>query len=125
MTIGLQTIRLLIATVTGTLLLVGCASRDGTANHAKEDKFLRAKYSALQTKRETALNTTWKGKPYEELREQLGEPPLLMNVIGARPLKTSLVVYPETINEAHCIDAFTMVKVESSGQWLVADYFCR
>lgn len=125
MTIGLQTTRRLVAAATCTLLLAGCASRDAISSHDKEEKALRAKYLAMQTERESVFNLIWQGRPYEELRQHLGDPPLKMNVIGARPLRTSLVVYPETINEAHCIDAFTMVKIESNGQWIVADYFCR
>jgi hypothetical protein len=124
MTIGLKTSRRLIVAGAGALLLAGCAGSGGmsektnaAARHAAE--------VARQTQHERTLNAAWQGKPYDALRQHFGDPPLLMNVIGARPLRTSLVVYTENINEAHCIDAFTMVKIESSGQWLVADYFCR
>lgn len=125
MTVSLRTTSGVILAATFAWLLAGCASRGTTPSPTQEDKISRAKYLELQIRRENSLNTTWKGKNFDQLRQQLGEPPLLMNVIGFRPNKTSLVVYADTPNEAHCVDAFTMVKVESSGEWLVADYFCR
>lgn len=125
MTISSRTSCGVILTATCAWLLAGCATREVISDEAKAEQALRAKYLAMQTERETTFNALWQGKPYEELCQQLGEPALTMNVLGARSLRTSLVVYPDTINEALCTDAFTMVKLESSGQWVVADYFCR
>lgn len=124
MMIGLQTTMHLGLAGSCALLLASCTSSGEISEHANYPTS-RATVLAQQTQRERALNTAWQGKPYDALRQQFGEPPLLMNVIGERPLRTSLVVYTQNDNEAHCIDAFTMVKVEASGQWLVADYFCR
>ena len=54
-----------------------------------------------------------------------GEPKLMMNMLCFHPLKTSLLVYGVVDEAADCVDAFTIVKQADSGQWAVADYFCR
>jgi len=48
-----------------------------------------------------------------------------LNILGYRPLKTSLAVYGVLDQSSKCVDAFTMVKLEDTGEWVVADYFCR
>lgn len=80
---------------------------------------------ALQSHRENSLQSTWRGRPYEALVEIYGEPKMTMNIVGYRPLKTSLAVYGVVDQAANCVDAFTMVKHEQTGHWTVADYFCR
>lgn len=102
------------------LTVAGCA----TNNKEKERSVETAPLGRL-VKREAALNSTWRGQQYDTLREAYGEPILMMNVIGYRPLRTSLVVYGVVDEDANCIDAFTMVKEEETGVWSVADYFCR
>lgn len=80
---------------------------------------------ALPLQRETTLQAAWRGRPYEALLDTYGPPKLMMNILGYRPLRTSLVVYGIVDQAANCVDAFTMVKNEQTGQWSVADYFCR
>ena len=62
---------------------------------------------------------------YDALLEAFGEPKLHLNILGYRPLKTSLAVYGVLDQSSKCVDAFTMVKLEDTGEWVVADYFCR
>lgn len=125
MTVSLRTTSGVILAATCAWLLAGCATREVISDEAKVEQARLAKYRAMQNERESNFNSKWQGRPYEELRQQLGEPPLMMNVLGSRALRTSLLVYTENVNEANCIDAFTMIKAESDGHWLVADYFCR
>jgi hypothetical protein len=75
--------------------------------------------------RERELQTTWRGKSYTALVEAYGMPTMIMNVPGFRPLKTSVAVYDVRDNSSRCIDAFTVVKHGITGEWTVADYFCR
>lgn len=79
----------------------------------------------LQSSREAQLQSNWRGKPYEALLEAFGSPPLMMNTLGYRPNKTSLVVYGVVDQSSNCVDTFSMVKNDQTGQWTVADYFCR
>ena len=79
----------------------------------------------LQLQREIELQSRWRGKPYDELLKTSGPPKLMMNVLGYRPLRTSLLVYGVVDEASSCIDAFTMVKDEETAQWTVSDYFCR
>lgn len=113
------------------LLLAACANTSGDlakaeASHMAAEEAKEAKAAqARQLQRENQLQSAWKGRPYDALLENFGAPILTMNVLGYRPLKTSLVVYGMLDQNSNCIDAFTMVKDEQSGQWSVADYFCR
>lgn len=108
------------------VLLAGCATPSGAPGQSDETKRLIALLlMKQQSQRELALNSIWRGKPYDALLGRYGEPPLMLNVIGERPLKTSLVVYTLIDNDTQCVDAFTMVKDGSNGQWSVSDYFCR
>lgn len=93
------------------LTLGGCAA-DGPAN------------SRQQTQREATLGSLWRGKTHDLLLKGLGPPKMAMTVPGERPIPTMALVYG--VNEAtQCVDAFTMVKNDATGLWLVADYFCR
>lgn len=103
------------------LLLVGCAS--GIQRDSQSD--LARKAEAVQQQRENSLQSAWVGKRYDSLLKAFGEPKLHMNILGYRPLKTSLAVYGVLDASANCVDAFTMVKIEDTGEWMVADYFCR
>ena len=108
------------------VLLAGCATPSGAPGQSDEAKRLIARLLQMkQSQREQDLNSSWRGKPYDALLGRYGEPPLTLNVIGERPLKTSLVVYTLIDNDTQCVDAFTMVKDGSNGQWSVSDYFCR
>lgn len=79
----------------------------------------------LRQQRELILQSLWVGKRYDALREGFGEPKLQMNILGYRPLKTSLAVYGVLDRPSECIDAFTVVQLKDTGEWVVADYFCR
>lgn len=117
---------LALAGLIGTLLVNGCGSPP--PNPAASEGSSAADLAALikqATLREAELQAKWKGQPYQALLKQFGEPQLTMNVIGYRPLKTSLVVYGSGDAAAQCVDAFTMVKNDQTGEWTVADYFCR
>jgi hypothetical protein len=103
------------------LMLVGCANDIERASASG----LTRKEAALQQQRENSLQSAWVGKRYDSLLEAFGEPKLHMNILGYRPLKTSLAVYGVLDTSANCVDAFTMVKIEDTGEWVVADYFCR
>ena len=110
------------------LVVAGCA----TDSHVPADAVAapiaapsRFAAIALQSQRENSLQSTWRGRPYEALVEIYGEPKMTMNIVGYRPLKTSLAVYGVVDQAANCVDAFTMVKHEQTGHWTVADYFCR
>ena len=103
------------------IMLGGCAIAppDNTLSGAAEP------VRATPKTRERELQTTWRGKPYTALVAAYGEPKLLMNVPGYRPLKTSVAVYGIRDDATRCIDAFTVVKHGITGEWTVADYFCR
>jgi hypothetical protein len=103
------------------LMLVGCANDIERPSPSG----LTRKAAALQQQRENSLQSAWVGKRYDSLLEAFGEPKLHMNILGYRPLKTSLAVYGVLDTSANCVDAFTMVKIEDTGEWVVADYFCR
>lgn len=103
------------------LSLIGCASDVKQASESGE----RQKAQALQQEREHTFQSAWVGKPYDALLEAFGEPKLHLNILGYRPLKTSLAVYGVLDQSSKCVDAFTMVKIEDTGEWVVADYFCR
>lgn len=79
----------------------------------------------LERQRERDLQVQWRGKSYRDLIETYGAPKLVMNVPGFRPLKTSVAVYGVRDRDSHCIDAFTVVKHGTTGEWIVSDYFCR
>lgn len=107
-----------------TLTLEGC----GILNMGSADASAAARHPSPQVlllQRETKLQSAWRGQPYEALLDTYGTPKLMMNILGYRPLKTSVVVYGIVDQAANCVDAFTMVKNEQTGQWTVADYFCR
>lgn len=106
------------------LVIAGCATDNNVTADAKAAPS-RFAAIALQSQRENSLQSTWRGRPYEALVEIYGEPKMTMNIVGYRPLKTSLVVYGVVDQDANCVDAFTMVKHEQTEQWTVADYFCR
>lgn len=100
------------------LSLVGCASDLKLASES-------GKGETLQQTRERTFQSAWVGKRYDALLEAFGEPKLHMNILGYRPLTTSLAVYGVLDQPSNCVDAFTMVKIEDTGEWMVADYFCR
>lgn len=92
---------------------------------AKEAAQLQREVAAKAAQREVKLNALWRGKSYDALLSAFGEPKVMMNILGYRPLKTSLVLYDVVDEKLSCVDTFTMVKDESSGKWSVADYYCR
>lgn len=100
------------------LSLIGCASNVKQASES-------VKANTLQQQRERTFQSVWVGKRYDSLLEAFGEPKLHLNILGHRPLKTSLAVYGVLDQPSKCVDAFTMVKLEDTGEWVVADYFCR
>ena len=106
------------------LTLAGCGALDMDSADARAAAN-RLSQQVLLLQRETTLQSAWRGRPYEALLDTYGAPKLMMNILGYRPLKTSLLVYGIVDQEANCVDAFTMVKNEQTGQWSVADYFCR
>lgn len=103
------------------LSLISCASAVENATDVSQPN----KALTLQQQRERILQSTWVGKRYDALLEGFGEPKLHMDILGYRPLKTSLAVYGVVDPTSQCIDAFTMVQLEDTGEWVVADYFCR
>jgi hypothetical protein len=107
------------------MLAIGGCSTGGLVSGNAAVTTTRATEMARQAQRESALQSTWRGQRYEALLGSYGTPQLMMNVLGYRPLKTSLLVYGVVDQDAKCIDAFTMVKHQETGEWIVADYFCR
>lgn len=103
------------------LSLIGCASDMNQATESGKSH----KAHAMQQQRERTFQSAWVGKRYDALLEAFGEPKLHLNILGYRPLKTSLAVYGVLDQSSKCVDAFTMVKLEDTGEWVVADYFCR
>lgn len=103
------------------LSLISCASE---INQATESEKANEAQSRQQL-RERTFQSAWVGKRYDSLLEAFGEPDLHLNILGQRPLKTSLVVYGVLDQSSQCVDAFTMVKLKDTGEWVVADYFCR
>jgi len=75
--------------------------------------------------RERELQSSWRGKTYRDLLEAFGQPRVVMTVPGYRPLRTSVAVFGVRDQASRCIDAFTVVKHGTTGEWIVADYFCR
>jgi hypothetical protein len=105
------------------LLLGGCSSIPADYNaNGDAAEMARVRRSAM---RERELQNAWRGKPYVALVEAYGAPSMIMNVPGFRPLKTSVAVYGVRDDSSRCIDAFTVVKHGVTGEWTVADYFCR
>jgi hypothetical protein len=102
------------------ILLGGCAAAPSDDTPSTAIDTARSHKS-----RERELQTTWRGKPYTALVAAYGEPKLIMNVPGYRPLKTSVAVFGIRDDTSRCIDAFTVVKHGTTGEWTVADYFCR
>lgn len=105
------------------LMLCACASPMDS-----EETRVRASLRAtarLQSAREAELQANWRGKAYEALLAAYGSPQFMMNAVGYRPLKTSLVVFGVVDKASNCVDTFSMVKNEQTGEWTVADYFCR
>jgi hypothetical protein len=78
----------------------------------------------LQAQREQSLQADWRGRPYANLLENFGTPQMMMSVPGRRHFQTSVAVYGVTDNLSQCIDAFTLL-VLNSGEVIIADYFCR
>lgn len=103
------------------LSLIGCASA------VKQTTDVRQSNQALtlQQQRERVIQSTWVGTRYDALREGFGEPKHHMNILGYLPLKTSLAVYGVVDQLSQCIDAFAVVQLEDTGDWVVADHFCR
>lgn len=107
------------------LVLSACATNP-TGSAETEEAASRRLAIAAQAKRETILQATWAGQPYDALLKAYGPPPLMMNTLGSRsPLKTSVVVFGVVDATANCVDSFTMVKHAQTGQWTVADCYCR
>jgi hypothetical protein len=105
------------------VMLGGCAVTPSDYSTAPET-FDNSRIRLVKV-RERELQTTWRGKPYTALVEAYGAPAIVMNVPGFRPLKTSVAVYGVRDDSSRCIDAFTVVKHGITGEWTVADYFCR
>jgi len=80
---------------------------------------------ASKRQRELMLQSNWRGKPYKALTEAFGEPVWQLNIPGRPPLKTFSVVYDARDKAGNCIDAFTLLKVEDSREWVVDNYSCR
>ena len=100
------------------LSLISCATDNKQTNASQETR-------SHQLRRESTFQSAWVGKRYDSLLEAFGEPKVHLNILGYRPLKTSLAVYGVLDHSSNCVDAFTMVKLEDTGEWVVADYFCR
>lgn len=100
------------------LSLISCANDNKQTNASHETR-------SHQLRRESTFQSAWVGKRYDTLLEAFGEPKIHLNILGYRPLKTSLAVYGVLDHSSNCVDAFTMVKLEDTGEWVVADYFCR
>lgn len=96
------------------LFLSACAGSGGRA-HAKEPR----------VQRETALQSTWRGRPFDVLLDAFGDPELYMDIPAYRLFPTFVVVYSEKDSVSKCIDAFTIVSAPRSNEWFVMDYFCR
>jgi len=78
-----------------------------------------------RTQREAALGLLWRGQSYDTLLKSLGPPKLVLNIPGERPQPTLALVYGFIDQAIQCFDTFTLVNRSDTGQWLVADYFCR
>ncbi len=100
------------------LLLEGCAT--SPIEHAPIGSALEPRQQ-----REVRLQNTWRGKPYHALLEARGTPKVIMNLSGYRPLKTSIAVYDVVDKATNCIDSFTVVTQNPSGDQTISDYFCR
>lgn len=81
--------------------------------------------AAARLKRESALRTAWRGRPYESLVAAFGTPKMVMTVPGYRPVRTDVIVYGATDKVTNCIDAFTVIRPGSEDDVMVTDYFCR
>jgi len=101
------------------LLLDGCAIGPVT------DTDTETEGPEPRAQRESRLQSAWRGRPYQALLETYGSPQMVMGVPGYRPLRTSVIVYGIIDRASDCIDAFTVVADGGSGEWTVADYFCR
>lgn len=108
----------------GLLLASGCATDRGSDLKQTADRKALAAERSAGVKREAELNAAWRGHRYEELLASFGEPVSKINMIGQRPLPTTLVMFGVDA-KTRCVDAFTMVKNDKTGQWSVEDYFCR
>lgn len=106
------------------LVLAACATSPKESAETEEAASRRLAIEA-QAKRETILQAKWSGQPYDALLKAYGPPPLMMNMLGSRPLKTSVVVFGVVDAKANCVDSFTMVKHPQTGEWTVADSYCR
>lgn len=99
-------------------IMGGCAIKH---HDQREERFA----ADLLLQREKVLRSTWRGRPYPALVSAYGPPDLFMDVPGRRALETSVAVYGVKSDSIHCIDAFTIVVLENTGEVMVADYFCR
>jgi hypothetical protein len=99
-------------------IMTGCA----ILHHDQRDERFAVD---LLLQRETELRSKWRGRPYPALVSAYGPPNLFMDVPGRRALKTSVAVYGVRSASVRCIDAFTIVVLEKTGEIIVADYFCR
>lgn len=106
------------------LLLAACATNGTESAGARADTNRRAAV-ALQSKREAALQPTWRGQPYEALHDARGPPTMMLKVPGGRPWVTLVAVYGTPDEVSGCVDAYTLVLRPSTGQWTIANYFCR
>lgn len=111
--------RLLALVAVSVLLLDGCAilssHETDTQNAGLEPR----------SQREHRLQSTWKGRSYNALLSAYGTPKMVMGLPGYRPLDTSVVVFGVIDRASDCIDAFTVVAENPSGDLTIADYFCR
>lgn len=114
----------LLSVLVGTAAAAGCAAlaghgeQTGTAAHP-------VPHLGQQARREAVLGARWRGQSHAALIQSLGRPRMVMTIPGQRPLPTLALVYGVQDEAAACVDAFTIVKEEDTGQWWVADYFCR
>lgn len=104
----------------GLLLLVpGCATvSDGNAGRVQQ-------HAASRLKRESMLQSAWRGRTYRSLLDAFGPPRMVMAVHAYFPRRTDVVVYEPSDTVSGCIDAFTIVTERPEDETLVVDYFCR
>lgn len=106
------------------LLLAACATNGTESAGARADTNRRAAV-ALQSRREAALQPTWRGQPYEALHDARGPPTMMLKVPSGRPTATLVAVYVKAGDVAGCVDSFTLFMAPNTGKWTIADFFCR
>jgi hypothetical protein len=105
--------------------LCGCAGApaepdDLLAESAALQRSHRREHAQMQ--REKDMKQAWVNRSYADLVAAYGQPRLTMAIPAPRPWPVSIIVYEGQDPDGDCIDAFTVVLLETS---LVYDYFCR